>query len=196
MAILPTVLTVLAATTLSVLLVVATFHDCRSSRIPNRATYSAFLAALVIAAAKSIACHCGVLDWDAGGAISLAESLKGAGLCFGLLMAVQLSSFGNQLGAGDIKLATAIGALLGWEQGLQTLIWCFLLPAPYIVFLAVRQYGLVRLGREAVLRLGSKLFPRWFIVDAVPGEFAPFFRQRVPLAAFFALGVLFTVLGV
>ena len=196
MAILSTVFTALAASTLTVLLVVATFHDCRSSRIPNRATYSAFLAALVIATAKSIACHCGVLGWDAGGAITLAESLKGAGLCFGLLLAVQLSPFGRQLGAGDIKLATAIGALLGWEQGLQTLIWCFLLPAPYIFYLAVKEFGLVRLGREAVLRLGSRLFPRWFIVDSLPGEFAPFLRRRVPLAAFFALGTLFTVLGV
>jgi len=85
----------------------AAISDLRTRRIPNRLTFPVLLTGLVWAV------------WT-NGMTGLAEA---AGACFVVsLPFVLLFLFGNG-GAGDAKLMGAIGAWLGWSQGI-TVLFC------------------------------------------------------------------------
>jgi prepilin peptidase CpaA len=93
---------------LSVLLAaIAGYSDWRSRRIPNWLTVSG----LVVGIAANV-----VISGRAG----LKTSLLGAGL--GLLVLLPFVLL-RSLGAGDWKLAGALGAFVGWQIMLQLLIW-------------------------------------------------------------------------
>lgn len=88
--------TTLSAAVLIALAIGASWFDVRERRIPNALTVTAFLLALVLRVP--------------GGLESTAAGVTGAAICFGL--AVVLFLMGG-LGGGDVKMLTAIGALLG-----------------------------------------------------------------------------------
>ena len=81
------------------LAVIAGYTDWRSRRIPNWLTVPGFLIGVSVNAL-------------AGGWAGLKASLLGAGL--GLLLLLPFV-FLRSLGAGDWKLAGALGAFVGWE---------------------------------------------------------------------------------
>jgi prepilin peptidase CpaA len=85
-----------AGIVLVAVLVLATWSDVRTRRIPNALTLSAFLFALVL---RSVA-----------GLDALADGLLGAGLA--LVFLLPLFALGG-VGGGDAKLLTAVGAFLG-----------------------------------------------------------------------------------
>ena len=87
------------------LALIAGWTDWRSRRIPNWLTVSGFLVGVS-------------LNWLAGGLSGLKASLLGAGL--GLLLLLPFV-FLRSLGAGDWKLAGALGAFVGWEVLLNLL---------------------------------------------------------------------------
>ena len=82
-----------------VLALIAGWTDWRSRRIPNWLTVPGFLVGVLVNAAV-------------GGWLGLKTSLLGAGL--GLLVLLPFV-FLRSLGAGDWKLAGALGAFVGWE---------------------------------------------------------------------------------
>jgi len=84
----------------------AGWTDWRSRRIPNWLTVSGFVAGVL---ANSLA----------GGWPGLKSSLLGAGLGLALLLPFVLL---RALGAGDWKLAGALGACVGWQAMLDLLV--------------------------------------------------------------------------
>lgn len=85
--------------TVSALVVVAAGYDFRSGRIPNRLTYSGLAVGLALAAVTS--------------GLTVGNALTGVAVGGGLFLLFWL---GGGIGAGDVKLMAALGALLGWPR--------------------------------------------------------------------------------
>jgi prepilin signal peptidase PulO-like enzyme (type II secretory pathway) len=83
----------------------------------------------------------------------IAESTLGAGVGFGVMLAIRLASSGEGLGLGDVKLASLIGAGLGPAQGLVAIGAAFIIGAAAALgFLAAG-----RLRRRSQVRFGPYL---------------------------------------
>jgi prepilin peptidase CpaA len=129
-----------------------------------------------------------------GGWDGLASSLMGAGLGFGLL--VVFFAVGG-VGAGDVKLLTAVGAWLGPYLTYQVFVASALFQGIYAMALLISQYGLLGLAieliaaRDRLLSPGSWRLPSSTIKDVVP---TPDRRKRlVPFAAMTCLGFFATL---
>lgn len=90
--------------------IVGAYWDIKSARIPNRLTYPAILAALILRPA--------LLGWH-GLLQGLGGLLLGGGI-FAFLFII------HTMGGGDVKLMAAVGALVGFSNTGQALIWCTL----------------------------------------------------------------------
>jgi prepilin peptidase CpaA len=89
----------------------AVVTDLRARRIPNWLTLSSMLLALV---AYSV--FGGVANGGTGALAGAATSVVGAALGFALLLPlylIRLPGLGRAMGAGDVKLLAAIGAIAG-----------------------------------------------------------------------------------
>lgn len=173
------------------LLAVATWHDLRRMRIPNSITYSSLLAALLLASAAWLASRL-----NAGfnprwlSAIGIGEAVAGAAVGFVLMGAIY--SITNR-GAGDVKLATALGALFGPLAIVNILLWTCLAAGVFAILFVIVAYG-----RQYVPAAAT-----WFIEVArraphVPSRVsrpAHILRRPVPLAGFFVAGVALTLGG-
>jgi prepilin peptidase CpaA len=85
--------------------VTAAFTDVRGRRIPNRLTYSAIVAGMVLQTA--------IYGWR-----GLLLSVGGALLFGGVFLLLHLV---RGIGAGDVKLAAALGAIIGTAGSLQVM---------------------------------------------------------------------------
>jgi prepilin signal peptidase PulO-like enzyme (type II secretory pathway) len=169
---------------LAILLCVSSYTDFRWHRIPNWATYPAMLWALVLNAIP------GSL-FDRLGGIGLSASLSGMMVCFGVMLLVYRVAGG---GAGDVKLAAAVGALLGLQRGLVAIFWCYVLAATIGLIVAAWRVGPLRLAMLLLRQLGATLAPAWV---APPSDTdREILVAPVPLGLFFALGTLMSLLGV
>lgn len=102
---------------------VAAGYDVHSRRIPNVVTGTGFIAALVLHAA-------------AAGASGVADALGGASIGFGVTLLFFLA---GGMGAGDVKLMGAIGALVGWHEIGTVLLSAALWGALFAVIVAQRR---------------------------------------------------------
>ena len=93
--------------TLLLLLVAATITDIRAQMIYNWNTYPGIVLGFVM---RSVA----------GGMPAFEDSVKGFFVCGGLML-VCFVLFG--LGGGDLKLIAMMGAFLGFERGVEALLW-------------------------------------------------------------------------
>jgi prepilin peptidase CpaA len=100
------------------------WFDVTSARIPNRLTYPAILAALVL--------RSGALGWR-----GLREGLIGMVLCGGAFFLLFVI---HAMGGGDVKLMAAVGAWVGYRNAALALIVCALAG------------GLIALGYVVVLK--------------------------------------------
>jgi prepilin peptidase CpaA len=100
------------------------WFDVTSRRIPNRLTYPAMLAALVVRLA--------FLGWR-----GLLEGLLGLVLCGGIFFLLFVI---HAMGGGDVKLMAAVGAWVGYHNAGKALIVCALAG------------GLIALGYVIVLK--------------------------------------------
>jgi prepilin peptidase CpaA len=185
-------------TGLVVILLVATstFTDLSTRKIPNWATYPALLWALAMNGLVSLGLIAGgetSISERAGrpGAIELAmgcvgmtDCLVGMLACFGTMILIYRLSGG---GAGDVKLATALGAWLGLNRGLDVLVLSYLAAGIAIGSWSVWTVGPVALVTSLARRVGSILLPGW--VRGPDPDQGRLLKTRVPLAAFFAIGV-------
>src|SRR5688572_17761897 len=107
--------------------VVAAGTDVRWHKIYNWTTYPGMLTALAInglGTATGLSSQ-GDHPWTRWiGWIGLAESVVGWLAC-GFLMLVLYVFF--RIGAGDVKLLAMLGAFLGLERGIETLLWTFVI---------------------------------------------------------------------
>ena len=179
------------------LLAISIYTDCRSRRIPNWLTYSAFLAAIAINAiavpSETVADTLTGFGYSIQlpGVIGLRSSLIGAVGCFGVMF-VLYDLAGS--GGGDLKLATTLGAFLGVQHGIFIILWAHLLGGGALLVWAAWAHGpwtLIRLLARSVARL---FFHRW--IGPPSAVDMRLLQKPIPLAGFFAAGVLFTLSGV
>lgn len=119
----------------------AAITDFREHRIYNWTTLPGILVGVLVNAV------------DPGG-VGVEDSLLGLVGC-GLIMVVCFLSF--EIGAGDVKLVTMLGAFLGWYHGLECMLWTFVLGAALGVSLVIWRFGVVRL----IGRVGKQI---WWLV--------------------------------
>ncbi|MGQ9574033.1 MAG: A24 family peptidase [Thermoguttaceae bacterium] len=137
----------LATVLLLGLLAVAAATDLGRHRIYNWTTYPGILAAWAIHGAGEVWVAAAGGDRGAAerwlGWVGLGSSLLGFALCGGVLL-VCFVLF--RVGGGDVKLIAMLGAFLGAEQGLEAMLWTFVLGACSAVIVLVWRVGPVRLA--------------------------------------------------
>lgn len=109
------------AALLAVLVITAAFFDLRSRKIPNWLSTAGCLAGLAGNAALS--------DWA-----GVRTALLGFGLAFGVYLGLYLL---HAMGAGDVKLMAAAGAVAGWRAWLLIFLATSLIGAVLAILLAV-----------------------------------------------------------
>jgi prepilin peptidase CpaA len=117
---------------LAVVLITAVWNDLRSSRIPNWLTFPAMGFALVGHA------------W-LGGIPEAIFSLSGLGVGLGLFLIPYMS---KGIGAGDVKLLAAIGAIVGPYGALLSGLLGILVGGAYAVGAMCYQWGFLPTGRK------------------------------------------------
>jgi prepilin peptidase CpaA len=152
----------IATACLFALLAVAAATDFSRRKIYNWTTYPGILLALGLNAVATLLEQGGLVGSEramrACGDIGLEQSLLGCLLCGGLMLICYVS-FG--IGGGDVKLMAMIGAFLGLERGLETLLWTFVLAGCLGIVALIWKVGPGRLNGRAlrqalyVLRIGG-----------------------------------------
>jgi len=145
----------IAATVLGI----ATVTDLRHRKIRNRLTYSAMLIGLLV--------HSTV-------GFGVAHGLFGMLGC-GLVMLLPYSLSGG--GAGDVKLAMAVGAVLGFTATIQAFCLGYMIAGTFVAW----RFGVCYTLRRTTHSLDDR--------DASPDPNAP-----IPMAGFFAAGMLLLLL--
>jgi Flp pilus assembly protein protease CpaA len=168
-------------------LIVAAYTDLRWRKIPNWVTYPLALWALAIGAAVS-------LGWvsTTGGSVSVGfgESLVGAAVAFVVMYLVYQVAGG---GAGDVKLATVIGACLGAERAIESLIAAYILAAVGILLWLTWTVGPRTLLLAFARKLGRFLSPAF--VGPICESERRVLERPVALGPFFGLGTAIALLG-
>jgi prepilin peptidase CpaA len=124
---------------------IAVGTDIRRHKIYNWTTYPGILAAFALNACGDLLLR---LDYvsesrlESLGWISLWQSAGGFLLC-GLLMLACFVFF--RIGGGDVKLMAMLGAFLGPYQGLESLLWTFILGGCAGAILLIWRVGAWRL---------------------------------------------------
>ncbi len=140
---------------LAVLVIAAFCTDIRTMRIPNALTVCGALAGLLV--------HAGVSRWD-----GLVFSLTGMLAGFGTLLV--LYAFGA-IGAGDVKLFGAIGALAGTEFVLYSIMYSIVYAGAIgVVILLFRRETVMRIGRIVRCIAGFVLFRDMASAQAIRHE--------------------------
>ncbi len=147
------------------LTLVAAATDVLRNKIYNWNTYGGILAGLAMSAAGSLWLWAdGAAKERLGywlGSPTLYDSSVGLLTC-GALMIVCFVIFPG-IGGGDVKLMAMMGALLGWEKGLEALLWTFVLGACFSLIVLVWQVGPVTTVSRVVRLMATKMRLSWFI---------------------------------
>lgn len=182
-------------------LITSAITDFNRQRIYNWTTYSAFLWALIINFVASFATygsesllpsfrHAGVIGPSMLGGVGLGECVAGAAVCF------LVTLFGYDLsggGAGDVKLAAVIGALLGLHDGLFAVAYSYVVAGVAIIAWSTWNNGPLALVKAGARSIGKKLGPLWPF--PATSEDRALLVTPVPLGPYFAIGTLLVVLG-
>jgi len=126
------------------LLLIASWTDIRAGKIYNWSTYPGMLLGLCGGAAVTWlagAAEVGARGhWEWTGLIPFEDAIGGFLLC-GLTMLCCYVFFAGQIGGGDIKLIAMIGALMGAMDGLEVMLWAFVLAAVVALIRIVWKVG-------------------------------------------------------
>lgn len=136
---------------------VSAYTDLRRRMIYNATTYPGMAIALVINAFGSLVEHRGwaseqtqrVVGW-----IGLWPSVLGWLACGGILV-VCFVFF--HLRGGDVKLMAMIGAFLGPREGIEVLLWTFVIAAAIAVILLIWRFGAWQLMFQTWMRLSRAI---------------------------------------
>jgi prepilin peptidase CpaA len=127
---------------LAIVLVTAIYTDTRSSRIPNWLTFPAMGVALLVHA------------W-LGGLPGALFSLGGLGAGLGLFLLIY---FSGSIGAGDVKLMAAVGALIGPYGALLSGLLALMVGGVYALGAMCYHWGFVTTGQRLVSAAHGGLF--------------------------------------
>lgn len=197
----------LAGFVLLAAILTSAYTDFRWHRIFNWVTYSAFLWAILINITASILSTSDVSpmsmlspaaavgpQWLGG--IGLPQCLAGAALCFAFTLVAYHLSGG---GAGDVKLATVIGSLLGVHNGIFAIGYGYIIAAIAMGLWTVYSNGPFAFAKAMLRAIGnwiSMRFNRFGIYWPFPpteSDIKILFKP-IPLGPFFAMGTLLIIL--
>ncbi len=175
------------AAVLVLLLMVTSYTDSQWKKIPNWATYTAMVWALGVNLIASLTMSEAAFAATSAlvPPIGIEASLTGAAVCFAAML-VLFRVAGS--GAGDVKLAAVLGALLGFEKGLVIILWCHIVAGTVMAGWLIWQIGPWKLATTLLQHIGSVILPGR-ISKPGRGE-QKVLMHRVPLAAFFAAGTI------
>ncbi|HBE66524.1 MAG TPA: hypothetical protein DDW52_00110 [Planctomycetaceae bacterium] len=169
--------------TLAVALIIASVTDVQKRKIYNWLTYPLFAHAFVFALLQTI-----LPNWSFVSGVNFADFLFGALTCFTITFVAYCASQG---GAGDVKLAAAIGGFLGVELGILVIAGTYAMAAVYGMLIATIEGQLkplfVGMGRLILRRCG------WQIAPATTAQ-RNALKRPIPLAGFFALSTAIVLL--
>lgn len=175
----------LRALLLVLLLLTATVTDLLRRRIYNWTTYTILgwvvvleLLGVVLGDEKAKLLSLGTLPWR--------ESLGGFAVGFGILFVLYNVFHG---GAGDLKLAAVLGALVGIKSILEILVYTYILAGVFAACLLIAVAGpasLVVFMLRALGIGGSFLAPSAGVRDCL--------KRRLPMAPFIAGGTVLALL--
>jgi prepilin peptidase CpaA len=152
------------------LVVVCAVFDLRTRRIPNALTIPAIVAGLALHALSD-------------GAAGIGFSAKGLALGAGVFF---VPYYLGGMGAGDVKLMGAVGALLGWRITLAALFYTALAGGLCAVFAMLRgravRSSFARMETMFQLLFANKRFPS---ADTIQGR-----SVTIPYAIPMALGTI------
>lgn len=182
-------------------LVTGAITDIKYRRIYNWTTYTAFLWAIAINLVTAFPSPSAtpVFDFEPAaivgpswlGGIGIWQCVAGAAVCFAITVVGYDLSGG---GAGDVKIAAVIGALLGVHHGFYAVIYSYIIAAAAIICWAVWKHGPFGLLKAISRTLGAKLGPVWPFAPSDAD--AKILLTPVPLGPFFAIGTLLVALEV
>jgi Flp pilus assembly protein protease CpaA len=190
----------LAGLVLLAVLAACTVTDIQRHRIYNWATYSAFLWALVINAVASawpgegeiltsISSRAAIVGPKMLGGVGISQSLGGAALCFMItLIGYHLSA----RGAGDVKLAAALGALLGVHHGVFAVAYSYIVAAVAIIVWSAWVNGPLAIVKACFRTIGNLFGPLWPFPPS--SSDTALLVRPIPLGPYFAIGTLLVVL--
>jgi Flp pilus assembly protein protease CpaA len=176
----------LAGLVLVAVLATCTVTDVRGHRIFNWASYSAFLWAILINIAASVWPSIPP-EWLGG--VGIAKSFGGAALCFLITLAGYHMS---GRGAGDVKLAAVIGALLGVQYGVFAVAYSYIVAAVAIIVWSTWVNGPLAIVKAGLRTIGNVLGPLWPFPPSSTDT--ALLLRPIPLGPYFAIGTLLVVL--
>ena len=116
------------------LLMIAAVTDVARHKIYNWNTYSGIAAGFAT-------------RWFAEGWTGLEDGLAGFGACGGIMLVCYVLF---HIGGGDVKLMAMIGAFLGMHDGIEAMLWTFVLGSIAAMAYLVWQMGLLRIISKGV----------------------------------------------
>ncbi len=170
------------------LLAMASLSDLREHKIFNWTTYPVIVCGGVISLLTSGLRYYNIpSDWL--GSLTVTQFLLG-GMGSGLLMLIPYSL--SRGGAGDVKLAAAMGGLLGLEGTLWALGCGYVVAATWIVAMSLCSGGL-RVLAPAVARGGLSFVTPQHVASPTSQQ-RKLLQRPFPLAACFSAGVFVVLL--
>ena len=155
------------------LAIVIAYYDVRYRRIPNPFVLATLAAGLAVNAIF-------------GGLAGVGESLMGCGLGFVLMF--MLHVFGA-MGAGDVKLFAAIGAVIGAHLILPTFV-VVVLTGGLLALVSIIRAGMVVTTMQRVLQIFVGMLPGWQLPKfAVPADR----RYTIPYGVAITLGSIISM---
>ena len=152
---------------------VITYYDVRYRRIPNAFVLAAFSGGLV-------------MNTIIGGLPGLYSSLTGCGLAFVLMF--MLHVFGA-MGAGDVKLFAAIGAVTGVQLVVPTFL-VVVLTGGLLAVVSIVRAGVLITTMHRVLQIFVGLLPGWQMPRfAVPADR----KHTIPYGVAITMGSIISV---
>jgi Flp pilus assembly protein protease CpaA len=162
---------------------VSAFTDGSSRKIYNWITYPAILWGLGLNLLGSI--RPDFNETLSLGAVGLPGSL------LGFLACGMITLFGYRMsggGAGDVKLAAAIGALLGLQAGVLAVAYSYIFAAIAILAWTAYKFGPLKLLSAGVRKVLSIFMPN--MIFAPSEAESKLLLTPIPLGPYFALGTL------
>jgi prepilin peptidase CpaA len=136
------------------LMLIATVSDVRQHKVFNWNTYPGICAALLLSGVADLLNRFYQVDSRWISSSGFGESVAGFLLC-GVVMLVCFVFF--NVGGGDVKLIAMMGAFLGPERGIESLLWTFILGGACAVIILIWRLGFFTLLRRVVQQLFWKI---------------------------------------
>ncbi|MEM9409530.1 MAG: A24 family peptidase [Planctomycetota bacterium] len=169
---------------LTLALIASTVTDLSRCKIYNWITYTTLGWAIAINILHS---------WlpEFVGTIGLSSSLFSAIFCFMIMLVPYSLAKG---GAGDVKLATAIAALVGLDAGILIIAFTYILAGAAILSWTVLYHGPLRLLSAMIRKSAATILPQYCVQPSLDQK--RLLQQPIPLAGFFLVATLLVLFDI